>query len=214
MMEDSTLFSVSPEAYAEYLEQLSDTAFWHHAREKAHMPYSTHPTQALITVTAQPENTLTCLTCELRAARCVIPLTSIREILSASQRFTLLPDVPFWMLGILSWRNETLAAIDLCSYSTQSTSSPMPEHITLIVQHEGLSLALCVLSVVSTLSYIDTNQIVPLTLPLDMEGYEAPIGLAGMLKREDAGQEVTLVLDMAGLFKDVMQSIERKAHHE
>lgn len=214
MMEDSTLFSVSPEAYAEYLEQLSDTGFWHHAREKAHMPYSTHPTQALITITAPPGDSLTCLTCELRAARCVIPLTSIREILPTSQRITLLPDVPFWMLGILSWRNETLAAIDLCSYSTQSSSSPLPEHITLIVQHEGLSLALCVLSVTSTLSFVHTNQILPLTFPPDMEGHKAPIGLVGMLEREEAEQEITFVLDMAALFKDVMQSIERKANHE
>ena len=214
MKEDSTLFSVSPEAYAEYLAHLSDAEFWHHAREKAHLPYSTHPTQALATIAAQPQNTLTFLTCELRSAHCIIPLTSIREILPTTQHITLLPNIPFWMLGILSWRNETLAAIDLCSYSTQSVSAPLQERITLIVQHEDLALALCVLSVPSTLSFIHEDQIVPLTFPLSMQGYEPPIGLAGMLEREDAEQEITLVLDIALLFKDVMQGIERKTRHE
>jgi len=214
MKEDSMLFSVSPEAYAEYLEQLSDAEFWEHAYEKAHVSHSTHPTQTLVTRVEKPEDTLTCVTCQLRAAQCILPLTSIREILPTSQRLTLLPDIPFWMLGILSWRNEIVAAIDLCSYLTQSESPPLRERVILVVQHQNLSLALCVLSITSALSIINTSQITPLTFPLTIAGHEVFTGLAGTLEQENAGQEKTLALDMPTLFKDVMGCIDRQARYE
>ena len=214
MKEDSMLFSVSPEVYAEYLEQLSDTDFWKHAYEKAHMPYSTHPTQALISATAQSDDTLTCLTCDLRTSHCLLPLTIVREILPSSQRLTLLPDVPFWMLGILSWRSETVAAIDLCSYLTKSSSPPLQDRITLIVEHNNQSLALCVLSISSTATIVDASHITPFTLPPTVEGNEVPVGIVGVWEYEPVKQEKTFVLDIPALFKDAMHCIERSVSRE
>ena len=212
MKEDSMLFSVSPEAYAEYLEQLSDTEFWKHAYEKAHVPYSTHPTQALISASAQPDDTLACLTCDLRTARCLLPLTIVREILPSSQRITLLPDVPFWMLGILSWRSETIAVIDLCSYLTKSSSPPLQDRLILIVEHDNLSLALCVLSIISTMTVVDSSHITPFTLPPTVEG--VPVGIVGVWEYEPMQQEKTFVLDIPALFEDAMQCIERSVSRE
>ncbi len=214
MKEDSTLLSVSPDAYAEYLEQLSDTEFWNHAYEKAHVPRSPHALQALATVVTAPDDTLACITCELRAAQCVLPLTIIREILPLSQRLTLLPDMPFWMLGILSWRGETIAAIDLCSYLTKSISSPLQKCTFLVVQHEQLSLALCVLSVSSVVTAVNMNQITPFALSPAIEGGEMPIGIVGRWEHGDAEQNQVFVLDMHALFKDVVQCVERNDSHE
>ncbi|GAC1431558.1 MAG: hypothetical protein PVS3B3_14700 [Ktedonobacteraceae bacterium] len=214
MKEDSTLFSVSPDAYAEYLEQLSDTEFWNHAYEKAHMPRSPHALQALATVAIVPDHMLTCITCELRTAQCILPLTIIREILPVSQRLTLLPDMPFWMLGILSWRGETIATIDLCSYLTKSCSSPLQKHAFLIVQHEHLSLALCVLSIDAIVTVVNTNQIVPFALAPAIAGGETPVGIVGVWEHGNVGQKQVFVLDIPTLFKDVVQSIERNDSHE
>ncbi|GAC1491010.1 MAG: hypothetical protein NVS2B14_03310 [Chamaesiphon sp.] len=95
MNEDSMLFSLSPFAYAEYLEHLSNDEFWNHAYEKAHMYHSVQSSQTLTTVAAPPDNnnTLTCIICSLRNGRCVLPLASIREMLPPSQQLTLLPQV-------------------------------------------------------------------------------------------------------------------------
>ena len=214
MKEDSTLFSVSPDAYAQYLEQLSDTEFWNHAYEKAHMPRSTHALQALAPVTTASDDTLSYITCELRTARCVLPLTCIREILPLSQHITLLPDTPFWMLGIFSWRGETIAAIDLCSYLTKSNSSPLQKRTFLIVQHEHISLALCVLSVGSVVMAVNVNSITPFAFSPAIEGGEISVGIAGMWNHGNAEQEQVFVLDMPALFNDVVQCVERQDSHE
>ncbi|GAC1402536.1 MAG: hypothetical protein NVS4B12_12940 [Ktedonobacteraceae bacterium] len=210
MKEDSTLFSLSPDAYAEYLEQLSNDEFWHHAYEKAHVSRPTHSMQALASITSTPDDHLTCITGVLRTAQCVLPLSVIREILPTSQYLTRLPDTPFWMLGILSWRGETIAAIDLCSYLTKSSSFPLQERTTLIVQHENLLLALCVLSVSTTVTVVNLNHVTPFTLPPAIEGGETPIGIVGMWEHADVQQETIFVLDIPALFKDALQCIERK----
>jgi chemotaxis signal transduction protein len=214
MKEDSTLFSVSPDTYAEYLEQLSDTEFWNHAYEKAYMPRSTHAAQALATIAPPSNDVLTCLTCELRTAHCVLPLTLIREILPRTQHITRLPDMPFWMLGILSWRGETIAAIDLCSYLTKSSFSPLQECVFLVVQQEHISLALCVLSVDSIASAVNVQHITPFTLLPITEGGEPPVGIVGVWEHGDAERGQVFVLDMPTLFTDVVQCIERKDSHE
>ncbi len=215
MKEDSTLFSVSPDAYAEYLERLTNTEFWNHAYERAHVPRSTHSSHALASMAAPPDDTLTCITCELRAARCALPLTLIREILPPSQHITRLPDVPPWMLGIFSWRSETIAAIDLCSYLTKSNSLPLHKRVFLVVQHEHTSLALCVLSIGSFATDVNVQQVTPFSHSSMTEGDELPIGVAGVWEHADAEQEQMFVLDIPALFKDVVQCIEeRKQSYE
>ncbi len=208
MKEESTLYSVSPDAYAEYLEQLNDTDFWNHAFEKAFMPRSPHAAHALATIAPQSDETLTCITCELRTARCVFPLPLIREILPAPQHITLLPDVPFWMLGILSWRGETIAAIDLCACLSKSRTPPLQNCIALIAEHEQMRLALCVRSINSTSIVVDTHHTTPFT-QLTGEG-KPSTSVAGVLMQEGMTQEPVLLLDIPALFDDVVRSIERR----
>ena len=198
MKEDSTLYSVSPDAYAEYLEQLSDTDFWNHAFEKSGMGRSIRAAQALATIAPQPDETLIC---ELRAAHCVLPLSLVREILPTPQHITLLPDVPPWMLGILSWRGETMAAIDLCACLSKSTTLPLQNRVTLIAQHEQIRLALCVRSIDSTSTAVDTL--------LTQDG-KPPISITGVLEQKDTTQDQVLVLDIPALFDDIVRSIERR----
>ena len=204
MKEDSTLYSVSPDAYAEYLEQLSDTDFWNHAVEKSGMSRSLHAAQALVTIAPEPEETLLC---ELQGAHCVLPLSLIREILPTQQHITLLPDVPTWMLGILSWRSETMASIDLGAYLSMSHTLPLQNCVTLIAQYEQVRLALCVLSINSTSMVVDTHHTMPCTL-LTQDG-KPPVGITGVLEQEMTRGPV-LVLDIPALFDDVVRSIERR----
>ena len=211
MKEDSTLYSISPDAYAEYLEGLSNTEFWNQAYEKAHMPRSEHAAHALATIAVLPDDdALSCIPCELRNGHCLLPLPFVREILPLSQQITLLPDAPPWMLGILSWRGETLAVIDLCTYLTRSTS-PLPRRVFLIVQHDYITLALCVLSIGPAMASVSTHEITPLTLPPAPEGTETPVGFIGMWERDN---NEYACLDIPALFRAMAQHIERKPDHE
>ena len=118
------------------------------------------------------------------------------------------------MLGILSWRGETIAAIDLCSYLTKSSSSPLQKCTFLIVQHEHLSLALCVLSVGSVVRAVNVDQITPFALPPAVEGGEIPVGIVGVWEHGNTEQHPVFVLDMPTIFKDVVQCLERQDSHE
>jgi len=214
MNEDAAQHLLSPYEYAEYLEKLSNDEFWNHARTLA--SHSAHPMQTFTPVTYPPDSTLICATCSLRDTCCVLPFTIIREILPVSQHITRLPDVPPWMIGILSWRGETIAAIDLCAYLTQKILPLPQERVTLIVQHEGMFLAFCILSFDATPTAIDISRVVPVSLPSIDESEESPpahVGIVGVWEPGDTAQEKPLVLNIPLLFKDIIQHIERKAHY-
>ncbi len=213
MNEDATQHLLSPYEYAEYLEQLSNDEFWDHAKSLASR--SAHPMQDYTSVTSFSDSTLTCVTCSLReGASCLLPFTVIREILPVSQYITRLPDVPPWMIGILSWRGETIAAIDLCAYIKREVLPSLQERMTLIVQHEGISLAFCVLAINEIPTIVDAAQI--MTFPPSYTTDSEEVSLQGVVGTWEAGantQKRALVLDMPLLFKDIVQRIERKARY-
>lgn len=213
MIEDFTPRPLSPYEYATYLENMSNDEFWDHAKSLA--AHAARPMQAP-PISSPPESTLICITCSLRDTCCALPFTIIREILPVSQHITRLPDVPPWMIGILSWRGEIIAAIDLCAYLTKKIVPPPQERVTLIVQYENMFLAFCVLSFDATPLSIDTNCVVPLPPSSISESDEpdpAYPGIAGTWEPEDTAQEKTLVLNIPQLFKDIVQRIESRETH-
>jgi len=213
MNEDATQHLLSPYEYVGYLEKLSNDEFWDHARTLASR--SAHPMQDYTSATSSSTSILTCVTCSLREGeRCLLPFTVIQEVLPVSQYITRLPDVPSWMIGILSWRGETIAAIDLCAYVRQKVLPSLQERVTLIVQHEGISLAFCVLAINEVPTIVDVAQIIPFPPSYTSDSREVPLqGVVGTWTEEANAQKQTLILDMPLLFKDILQQIERKARH-
>jgi len=85
------------------LVQMSDKEFWDYARQRA---------------SATPVS-LSCaeyLECQLQGENCLIALDKLAEVLSPPHRLARLPEMPVWMAGILSWRGEVIAVVNLERY--------------------------------------------------------------------------------------------------
>ena len=98
---------------AEMIESISDEEFWRYARELA-LPASTE---------ASP---VEYLKCELSGGRCLIPMTSLYEVIPPPHHFALLPAIPAWMPGVFAWHAETIAVVDLDAYLWANEREPNP----------------------------------------------------------------------------------------
>src|SRR5579862_4270631 len=151
-------FGDLPSSYAaaRHLERLSDQDFWRLAAEIA----STKPSELIGGSQAPGDDFLVCV---LAQGYCVLPLVLVREVVSPSYHFTLLPTMPIWMPGTYAWRGEIVAVADLSAYLTNSTTRVPsgriePRHgILLIMQHEDLLLGLFVATVETTTSLLADN---------------------------------------------------------
>ncbi len=97
---------------ARHLAQLSDREFWQLACEQA--------TRA--GKSACNEEYIEC-TLDSNGHRCWLSLEALSQAVPPPHRFALLPAMPPWMVGLVAWRGETLAAIDLASYLADSARS-------------------------------------------------------------------------------------------
>lgn len=92
---------------ANFLEQINDQEFWQHAKKLAQTPFTT------------PVKTEEYLECELVSERAIIPLASLQEVTPAVQHLAQLPTSPRWMAGVIAWRGQAIAVVDLAAYFSQ-----------------------------------------------------------------------------------------------
>lgn len=166
------------------LEQLSDEEFRLYAKQIA----DAAPSQA------SPQEYLRC---GLLQGQCLIPLTALFEVLPPPYRYTLLPAMPVWMYGILAWRGEVVAVIDLAAYLLgHAPLIPQNTSTLLIADHEGLPVGLLLPTVEATLALDDSKIIAP------AEGV-APARLPCHGIYEEA-----VIIDVATLLGQLVQQIE------
>lgn len=108
-------------AHAHFLARLSDTEFWSHAADIAQrLSVATQKSQ-------HAESANDYLLCELEQGWCLLPFASLHEVVVVPTHFTRLPLSPSWVLGLMAWRDETIAVIHLTDYLLlPSSSSPSP----------------------------------------------------------------------------------------
>ena len=119
------------------LEQLSDEEFWDYARQLARQ----------VPAAAQPEEYVTC---KLSKGDCLIPLTTLYEVVGSPYRLALLPAIPEWMPGVVAWRGETIAIIDLDAYLSGYPAERPHEGMLLVANYAGLPVGLLVPAIVQT----------------------------------------------------------------
>ena len=90
------------------LEAISEEEFWNYAREQAKSISSSPTTEEI-----HPQQYLEC---RLSCGGFLIPLQALREIVQAPYHYTLLPNIPGWMLGITLWQGQAIAVVDLNAY--------------------------------------------------------------------------------------------------
>ena len=139
------------------LEQMEDEDFWEFARQRAHA-VSESPSYAEY------------LECKLSSKTCLIALRDLAEVLPPPHRLARLPKMPAWMAGIMAWRGETIAVVDLDLYLLNGQeaviSLPTEEMLLVASQKTGQTFGLLVPEIGLT-STIELEQIVPLPAPTD-----------------------------------------------
>lgn len=95
---------------ASQLKQISDDEFWALARQ-----------QAVVTENCVAREEY--LECKLDGAGgyCLLALAALRQVVLPRHHLALLPAMPGWMIGLVAWRGDTLAVVDLAAYLADST---------------------------------------------------------------------------------------------
>lgn len=161
-----------PELNIQDLEQMDDEEFWKYARRRAH------------SVPESPSHT-EYLECKLSRQACLIALRDLAEVLPPPHRFARLPGMPAWMAGIMAWRGETIAVVNLDFYFLPSSNADLSQGtdgMLLMLHSTERTLGLLVPALGFT-STIESEQVLP---PDNSAGFAA--GDAGIV---------------AGIYKDV-----------
>jgi chemotaxis signal transduction protein len=136
------------------LEQMSDEAFWEYARQRAY---------TLPDVSLRAEY----LECKLHDKLCLVALRDLAEVLPPPHRLARLPGMPAWMAGVMAWRGETIAVVNLALYllpDREGDISWEADGMLLVAGQIGQALGLLVPALGST-STIEFEQITALTTP-------------------------------------------------
>ncbi len=183
---------------AHSLEQMTDEEFWQRARVEA----------AKASTALSPSESAGLhqyLACELRRGTCYVPLHAIEAVIPASSPLARLPFAPHWVHGLLAWRGEIVAVVDLDAYLS-SSETPHNGGMLLIVRHPECAIGLHV-SLIGLTTTIELEQLTPTTTPSTLY---AP-ARADVVKGLYAGYPV---LEVVALLSDVTLQIGMAAHHD
>lgn len=207
---------------ASSLERLSDDEFWALAhRQAARAQHSIRHEEYL--------------ECHLAGSsgHCLLPLEALSQVVLPTHRFALLPAMPGWMIGLVAWRGNTLAVVDLTAYLTNSRHPLMEQPaegallVTIPVDEEEPPLGLLIPEIGMTLTIppeqvhalFDTSDTMvadsvdaPVTVgAVDSAGSWLALLPAGAVKGNFHG---ALVLDVRLLLTDIVQRIGMSAFDE
>lgn len=151
------------------LERMSDEEFWNYARQRAWA------------VPELPSHT-EYIECKLSTRACLLAFQDLAEVLPPPHRLARLPGMPSWMVGIMAWRGETIAVVNLDLYllgKQENTPSWITDGMLLVANQAGLALGLLVPTLGFT-STIALEQIVPPTGPSGFTLAEDPTIITGI----------------------------------
>lgn len=173
---------------------MSDEEFWNYARQRAH---------------AAPElpSHAEYVDCRLSGGPCLIPLNDLAEVIPPPYRLARLPGMPAWMAGIMAWRGETIAVVnlDLYFFFPQSADLPLLNNSALLIVHAvGRALGLLVPSLGMTMA-VKAEEIVPLDSPHGLPAQEAGI-FEGMYADRP-------ILNISALLASLVQQIGMATAH-
>ena len=129
------------------LEHMNDEEFWNYARQRA----QSFP---------EPPSHTEYIECKLSNGTCLIALHDLMEVLSPPHRLGRLPGMPAWMGGILAWRGETIAVVNLdCYLFSTTTPAQTAQSMLLVSRSTSNTLGLLVPALGLTMA-IEQEQII------------------------------------------------------
>src|SRR5579884_3730612 len=189
------------------LARLSDAEFWQFACEQA----------ARTGESAHHEEYVECML-DGSGHRCWLALKALSQAAPPPHRFALLPAMPPWMVGLVAWRGETLAAIDLAAYLADgaqpaSKSAQLAQDMLVIMSDTSResrfspSLALVVQAIGATVA-IAPEQVQAGNLPVVEDTSLASGWLAATRVAVIRGSyDDVPVLDVSALLTDIVEQI-------
>lgn len=174
------------------LEQLSDEAFWAYASSAA------NPVAHL------PPEPDAYVVCQLSSGSWLLPLDALDEIIPASQPYTRLPATPLWMPGLMAWRGDVIAVIDLDAYLSTLQTIPCAcstcHEGLLLIAHVGTRPLAFHVSAIGATRTIDEEQ---------MQSSTERTSVADKLRPMLLGRYAeSWVLDMRRLLNGIVQQID------
>ncbi len=172
-----------PSRAPQSLELMSEEEFWDYVHERANNISGISPDDK----NRSPQY----LECKLSCGTFLIPLHALSEVMEAPRHFALLPNIPQWMLGIMVWRGQAIAVLDLNAYLCDAASqigidsSPGTMLVANDARHANISVGLFV----HLIGMID-NQVY-----------------------DERFQPTLPIIDMSMLLADVVRQIGIAAHH-
>lgn len=164
--------------HVQFLEQLTDEAFWEFAVTCARNPSS------------QQMQTEEYVICHIGGSvECLIALAELHTVVPSPSSFSLLPAAPAWMLGITAWKDKLLAVVDLGAYLTRSSAGLSPYSTMLLVRYEHHLLGLAT-SITGTLVHLDAARVIPLPEQTDGSFFTpCPGAFKGIYNRDQDEQD-------------------------
>jgi chemotaxis signal transduction protein len=178
------------------IDLLTEEEFWNYARVLAQQipaPLSASFQEYLI--------------CELSQEAYVFPLSALNEVVPAPHRFARLPSMPSWMPGLVAWRGQTIAVVDLDAYLSGHSIAYPTEGTLLVTNYSDRTLGL----LVPTIGQMATTERPQLPRAEASEEAQAPTTASESVLGDTDGERT--VFDLAAFFSDVIEKIEVAALH-
>lgn len=139
-----------PNVTVQELERMNDEEFWNYARQREQM-------------LPEPPSHAEYIECKLSTHACLIAFQDLAEVLPPPHRLACLPSMPTWMAGIMAWRGETIAVVNLDLYllgAKQGNAAWAADSMLLVASHDAVVMGLLVPTLGFT-SAIALEQIIP-----------------------------------------------------
>jgi chemotaxis signal transduction protein len=169
---------------------MADEDFWNYARVYANAVPPISPEKS----NYQDQH----LECKLSRATFLIPLKEVIEVLPSPQQYTYLPFAPTWLRGLIPWRGETIALVELDTY-LNGESTFHSNGLLIIVRYNDATVGLLVPEIGLTTT-VQFEQVHPFPGP---SVFYTPIR-AGVIRGVYAEEPVS---DVSALLSDVVQQI-------
>ncbi len=172
------------------LERMADEEFWNYARMHANAVSPVSPEKS----NYQDQH----LECKLSRGACLVSLKDVIEVLPSLQQYTHLPLAPTWLRGLIPWRGEAIALVELDTY-LNGVSASHANGMLVIVSYSAITAGLLVPEIgLTTTVQFEQVQSFP-----GASVFYTPIR-AGVIKGVFAEEPV---LDVSALLPDVVQQI-------
>lgn len=135
-----------------------------------------------------------CVLVEIGNARFIIPIAGVAEIGSLPQ-LTILPNLPYWIYGVVSLRGEVVSVIDLVGYFDWNTGMAGNGSRLVVIHHQGMKIGIRVDRVVGSVT-LDMEKTVENEVPWPAgKGVTFPKGCI-------IDDEVYCLIDVPNLLKE------------